>query len=108
MRYSILLAAALFLGTANAATPPASAQTAPPTLRVDIQHSGDAKAEHYALERVVVEPLPWAGNPAQPLDATNRGSQKFEVVDAESGRVLYSRGYSTIFGEWRTTDDAQA
>lgn len=81
---------------------------APATLRVDIQHSGDAKAEHYALERVVVEPLPWPGNPARPLDDTNRGSQKFEVVDAGSGEVLYSRGYSTVFGEWRTTGEAQS
>ena len=110
MRHLILLAAALLLcnATAGAQTPTASAKTAPATLRVDIQHSGDAKSEHYALERVVVEPLPWPGNPAQPLDTTNRGSQKFEVIDPDSGRVLYSRGYSTIFGEWRTTDDAQA
>ncbi|MGV8923285.1 MAG: IgA Peptidase M64 [Thermomonas sp.] len=86
--------------TAGAATPP--------TLRVDIQHSGDAKAEHYALDRVVVEPLPWPGNPDQMLDTTNRGSQKFEVVDAASGKLLYSRGYATIFGEWRTTEQAQA
>ena len=80
----------------------------PNTLRVDIQHGGDAKAEHYALERVVVEPLPWPGNPEQPLDTTNRGSQKFEVADAATGKILYSRGYATVFGEWRTTADAQA
>lgn len=110
MRHFLLLVAALLLcsATAGAQTPTASAKAAPATLRVDIQHSGDAKSEHYALERVVVEPLPWPGNPAQPLDTTNRGSQKFEVVDPDSGRVLYSRGYATIFGEWRTTDDAQA
>jgi hypothetical protein len=102
MRHATLLAAVVCL-----ASTAASAAT-PRTLRVDIQHGGDAKAEHYALERVVVEPLPWPGNPARPLDTTNRGSQKFEVVDPDSGRVLYSRGYSTVFGEWRTTDDAQA
>lgn len=86
---------------------PAGAAT-PPTLRVDIQHSGDAASEHYALDRVVVEPLPWPGNPDQLTDTTNRGSQKFEVVDVASGKLLYSRGYATIFGEWRSTDDAQA
>ncbi len=80
----------------------------PGTLRVDIQHGGDAKAEHYALERVVVEPLPWPGHPARAIDATNRGSQKFEVADAASGALLYSRGYSTVFGEWRTTEEATA
>ncbi len=80
----------------------------PPTLRVDIQHSGDGKIERYALDRVVVEPLPWPGNPDQLLDPTNRGSQKFEVADAATGKLLYSRGYATVFGEWRTTDEAQA
>jgi len=78
----------------------------PNTLRVDIQHGGDAKAEHYALERVVAEPLPWPGHPQRAIDATNRGSQKFEVADAASGALLYSRGYSTVFGEWRTTEEA--
>jgi len=104
-----VLACLLFAGAVATATPApaAGAKPAPPTLRVDIQHSGDATAEHYALDRVVVEPLPWPGNPDRPLDDSNRGSQKFEVVDAASGKVLYSRGYSTVFGEWRTTEEAQ-
>lgn len=115
MRQTVHVAALLllFAGVAHAAAPGGSAPVvpadpAPRTLRVDIQHSGDAGTEHYALERVLVEPLPWPGNPARPLDDSNRGSQKFEVVDAASGRVLYSRGYSTVFGEWRTTDEAAA
>jgi hypothetical protein len=101
MRASLRHAFAVLLAIV---APAAFAQV--PTLRVDLQHSGDAKAEHYALERVVVEPLPWPGNPQRPLDDTNRGINRFEVVDAQTQRVLYSRGYSTIFGEWRTTDEA--
>ncbi len=109
MHPSLFVAAVLLLGTgtAAAAAPDRSDSAPPPTLRVDIQHAGDATSEHYALERVAVEALPWPGNPARPLDDTNRGSQMFEVVDAESGRVLYSRGYSTVFGEWRTTAEAK-
>lgn len=102
MQRFILATFALMMCAAQA---PASV---PNTLRVDIQHGGDAKAEHYALERVVVEPLPWPGNPGQPLDTTNRGSQKFEVADAATGKILYSRGYATVFGEWRTTEEAKA
>jgi IgA Peptidase M64/Peptidase M64 N-terminus len=83
------------------------AGTAPATLRVDLLHTGNALSEQYALERVVIEPLPWPGNPARPLDATNRGLNRFEVVDPKTSKVLYSRGYSTIFGEWRTTEEAQ-
>ncbi len=82
-------------------------QAAPQTMRLDYIHSGNALDEHYALDRIVIEPLPWPGNPAQPLDTTNRGVNMVEVVDPKNGEVLYSRGFSTIFGEWRTTDEAQ-
>ena len=94
------LAAALMLATGLAHA------DAPPTLRVDYIHSGTAKAESYALERVVIEPLPWPGNPAEALDPTNLGANKVEVVDAASGTLLYSRGFSTIFGEWSSTEEA--
>ena len=76
------------------------------TLRIDLQHGGDADSEHYALERVVVEALPWAGNPERSIDDTDRGTHRFEVFDSSGERLLYSRGFSTIFGEWRSTDEA--
>ena len=79
-----------------------AAAATPATMRVDVMHGGDAKSQSYALERVLIEPLPWAGNPARAIDTSNRGQCKFEIVDAASGKVLYSRGYSTVFGEWRT------
>ncbi|GAB3388784.1 IgA Peptidase M64 [Lysobacter fragariae] len=95
------------LAIASVVCAPSAGAAAPPsTLRVDYLHTGDATSQHYAIDRVVVEPLPWPGNPARPLDDTNRGINKFEVVDRKSGRVLYSRGFSTVFGEWRTTDEA--
>ena len=91
--------ASLLLALPAAAAPPA-------TLRVDIQHGGDARTEHFALERLVVEPLPWPGNPARPLDDSNRGMNQVRVLDADTGELLYSRGYSTIFGEWQSTAEA--
>mgnify|MGYP003633335673 FL=1 len=87
---------------------PAAAAEPPATLRIDIQHGGDAKTEHFALERLVVEPLPWPGNPARPIDDSNRGVNLLRVLDPESGKVLYSRGYSTIFGEWQSTAEAES
>jgi hypothetical protein len=77
------------------------------TMRVDYYHTGNSKEERFSFDRVVIEPLPWPGNPAKPIDATNRGKYFFEVVDRASGRVLYSRGFSSIFGEWETTGEAQ-
>lgn len=93
-------------GVALALLAAAAQAQAPATVRVDYQHSGNALADHYALDRVVIEPLPWPGDPAQALDHTDRGQNRVEVVDAKTGDLLYSRGFSTIFGEWRTTDEA--
>jgi hypothetical protein len=86
---------------------PATAFAAPNTMRVDFYHTGNAKEEHYSLDRVVLEPLPWPGNPARPIDDTNSGKYLFEVADAASGRILYSRGFSSIYGEWETTGEAK-
>ncbi len=84
----------------------AVAGTVPQTLRVDYFHSGNAREERFALERVVVEPLPWPGDLAQTLDDTNLGKYLFEVIDRSSRRVLYSRGFASIYGEWETTGEA--
>lgn len=78
----------------------------PATLRVDYYHSGNALEEHYAMDRVVIEPLPWPGNLAQTIDNTNRGNNLVEVVDAKTGKLLYSRGFNTVFAEWRSTEEA--
>ena len=107
-RLSLVLAVLVCAAVAAPVTTAAKPAPVPATLRVDIQHAGNASSEAFALDRVVVEPLPWPGNPARPIDGSNRGNNKFEVVDPDSGKVLYSRGYSTIFAEWRSTDEAKA
>ena len=85
----------------------AIAFAAPQTLRVDYYHTGNAKEERFSLDRVVLEPLPWPGNPARPIDDTNRGKYFFEVIDAAGGTVVFSRGFSSIYGEWETTAEAK-
>jgi len=79
----------------------------PATMRLDYFHTGNATQELFSVDRVVIEPLPWAGNSNKPIDATNRGTYFFEVRDLGSRRVLYSRGFSSIYGEWVTTDEAK-
>ncbi len=85
----------------------ATASESPSTLRVDYYHTGTASEEILSLDRVVVEPLPWPGNPHRPLDDTNLGKYFFEVRDAQSGEPLYSRGFASIYGEWETTGEAR-
>jgi hypothetical protein len=78
------------------------------TMRLDYYHTGNASMEMFSVDRVVVEPLPWPGNPAKGIDDTNLGKYYFEVIDRKSNRVLYSRGFASIYGEWETTDEAKS
>ncbi|MEJ2385057.1 MAG: M64 family metallopeptidase [Xanthomonadales bacterium] len=78
-----------------------------PTVRVDYYHTGDAVSETFSLHQVVIEPLPWPGHPDQPIDTLRRGHFLFQVEDPETGAVLYSRGYSSIFQEWQHTGEAR-
>ena len=80
---------------------------APGTMRVDYVHSGNHETEMFSLDQVVIEPLPWTGNMAQPHDKTNRGKYLFEIVDPESGEIAWSRSFSSIYGEWETTGEAR-
>jgi hypothetical protein len=80
--------------------------TQPATVRLDYIHSGNALSEQYAIERVLIEPLPWPGDMTRPFDDTNRGNNRVEVADAKTGDLLYSRDFSTVFGEWKTTEEA--
>jgi hypothetical protein len=84
----------------------ASALAAPQTMRLDYFHTGDAKHETFSMDRVVIEPLPWPGDISKSIDNTNLGKYFFEVRDEKTGRVLYSRGFASIYGEWETTDEA--
>lgn len=79
----------------------------PQTLRVDYYHTGDQQQEIFSLDQVVVEPLAWPGSKNQLLDDLNRGKYRFIVKDKKSDEVLFSRSFSSIYGEWETTAEAK-
>lgn len=85
-----------------------SAFGAPQTMRLDYYHTGDSKHEVFSVDRIQIEPLPWPGDMSKTIDDSNLGKYFFEVRDKATERVLYSRGFASIFGEWETTDEAAA
>src|SRR5262245_46652853 len=89
------------------AMPAAVTSAAPRTMRVDYYHTGNASEERFSLDRVVIEPLEWPGNPARNIDDTNLGKYFFEVSDTSTGNVLFSRGFASVYGEWETTAEAK-
>jgi len=80
---------------------------APRTMRLDYYHTGNSAEERFSLDRLVLEPLEWPGNPARPIDDTNLGKYLFEVVDRATNRVVFSRGFASVYGEWETTGEAK-
>src|SRR2546430_2115380 len=78
------------------------------TMRVDYYHTGNATQEHFSLDRVVVEPLAWPGDPQKTIDTTMRGKYFFEVIDEATKKIVYSRGFASVYGEWETTAEAKA
>ena len=74
------------------------------TMRVDYFHSGGHGTEIVALDQVVSDG-PWAGSRTRLIDDLNLGKYLFEVIDRRTNRVIYSRGFASIYGEWETTPE---
>lgn len=76
------------------------------TMRVDYVHSGGMGREIFALDQVVSDG-PWAGSRRRLVDDLNLGKYLFEVVDRQTNRVIYSRGFASIYGEWETIPESR-
>ena len=76
------------------------------TLRIDYYHSGNNETEFYTFSQLLEEPY-WGGSKVNLIDTFNYGKYYFKVFDVKTDSLLYSRGYSTLFGEWQTTDEAK-
>ena len=104
VRVARVFVLALLAGAAVRAL--AAESSEPRALRVEYVHSGDAASESFALSRVVREG-PWPGPSDRRIDETNLGKYLFEVRDRATNRLLYSRGFASVYGEWEGTGEAK-
>lgn len=77
------------------------------TMRIDYFHVGNARQETITLDQVYRYGI-WAGNPGSRIDPFGSGRYAIKVYDTESGELIFSRGFDSYFGEYRTTDPAIA
>jgi hypothetical protein len=75
------------------------------TMRVDYYHIGTKGQERITLDKVYEENT-WPGSKEILVDTLNLGDNLIKVYDQQTNILLYSRGYSTVFGEWQTTEEA--
>jgi hypothetical protein len=76
------------------------------TLRLDYYHCGNAGTEQFFFDELIQEPF-WAGSQTNLIDAKGFGNNMIEVRALDSGELIYSKGFSTLFGEWQTTPEAK-
>jgi hypothetical protein len=74
-----------------------------PTMRIDVFHTGDAKEEMFTIDRIILEG-PWAGNPRRLVMPFELGRYLLRVSDAAAGTLIYSKGFDSYFGEYKTTE----
>lgn len=76
------------------------------SLRIDYYHSGNDTSESIRLKCFKNEP--YFSGPLNCLtDPFDYGNYKFEVFETAGGKLIFSRGYSTLFTEWQYTPEAK-
>jgi len=75
------------------------------TMRIDYFHTGDNKQEFITIDKIFKQG-PWAGNPKHLIDNFNNGRYYIKIFDTTSGKLIYSKGFDSYFGEYKTTTRA--
>ncbi len=75
------------------------------TLRIDYYHTGTKGQEQFSFDQACLEGQ-WPGSRVHLEDTLNMGEYIARVYDVATGSLIFSRGYSTMFNEWQTTDEA--
>lgn len=102
----VLLAGFLAVGRPLGSITPYDAAFTGDTMRVDYLQTGGRGLDAVALDRTVNDG-PWPGSRINLVDETNLGKYLFEVIDRGTNRVIYSRGFANLYGEWETTPEAK-
>ena len=75
------------------------------TMRIDYYHTGDNKIEQITIDQIYQYGI-WAGSRKNLLDNFNNGQYYAKIYDLQSDRLIFSKGYDTIFGEYQTSEKA--
>jgi hypothetical protein len=75
------------------------------SMRVDYYHTGTADQEMFSIDRIYEEPH-WGGSKKNLIDITDLGKYMIRLYDVRTNQLIYSRGFSSIYGEWETTGEA--
>ena len=76
------------------------------SLRFDYNIGGNNKEAKIFYNKIKQEPF-WGGSKINLIDKFNFGDFRILIYDAKSQKLIYSRGYSSLFYEWIDTEEAK-
>lgn len=74
------------------------------TMRIDYFHIGDAKSEIITVDKIYQYGT-WGGSLNNLIDDFNNGKYYFKIYDEATKTLIYSKGFDSYFGEYKTSDD---
>jgi len=74
------------------------------TFRIDYFHIGDAKTEMITVDKMFRYGI-WAGSLNHLVDNLNNGKYYVKIYDLATKKLIYSKGFDTLFGEYASSDD---
>lgn len=76
------------------------------TMRLDYVRAGNDKGCSIYFEQLKQEPY-WSGNKNSLIDRFEYGHYRYYVYDVATDKLIYSRGYNSLYDEWETTEEAR-
>ena len=76
------------------------------SLRVDYCLTGDYNTTTFSLKELIREPY-WSGSKTNLIDTLEFGNYIVKVFESGTDKLLFSKGYQNLYGEWQTTPEAK-
>jgi hypothetical protein len=74
------------------------------TMRIDYYHIGNTQEEFITLDQIYKYGI-WAGSRVHLIDEMNLGRYCAKIYDAASNQLIYSKGFDSYFGEYKTSTE---
>lgn len=75
------------------------------SLRMDYCLTGNSKTTTISFKEMIREPY-WSGSKTNLIDSLEFGNYIVKVFESGTDKLLFSKGYQNLYGEWQTTPEA--
>lgn len=73
------------------------------TMRIDYFHIGEVSSEIITIDKIYQYGI-WAGSRKNLIDNFNNGRYYIKIYDLSAGKLIYSKGFDSYFGEYKTSE----